>query len=277
MNIQISSSLIAAILESSPHMNRSDALRRLVREYMEAPSEFTGGMANDYGRMHRDGAIVEYEMETGNTVGRTDPVLNGWAEATIAGFIDEDGAILEVYCPFNLRNKQFPVPFKKLEQMPHMVDRVQFDLWVTGRKTAHFWQWAPQGTRLDVVHASHQWREYSIPIIKAFSRTFADAIKDPAKHLSPKVPDMVTDEVMKLLDEHDQLSDAIYHADQRRREILDDLARLSKGGKRTLDGRRIVSKVDTNYAKALAYHAPQADLEPFRGDAKRWHLEGWSE
>lgn len=272
----INTAIIPGILGSSPHMSRDDAMRRLVRQAHGAPAEFTSNPASEYSRHHREGAIIEAEMLTGYSVMRDDkPFVRGGHAALFAGWINSE-TIADVYCPFALRAERAPV-FKPVEDIPHVIDRVQYNLWVTEADTCLLFMWAPAGADFVFIDADQAWRDEALPRIAAFADDMAIEIANPKRHLRPVVPDMRTAEVLALLDEYDQLSEAIDQADARRTEILDRLGTLSRDGKRTLNGRQIAKSNSTNYAKALSHYAPDADLEPFRIDRTSWHLEGGRE
>ena len=65
---RITGSAVGAILGLSPYSTPDDVMRRMVREKFDAPSEFTGNVATEWGVANEAGAIKEYEMETGVTV-----------------------------------------------------------------------------------------------------------------------------------------------------------------------------------------------------------------
>jgi len=62
---RITGSAVGAILGLSPFMKPDDVLRRMVREKFDAPSEFIGNVATDWGTANEPNAIGQYELETG--------------------------------------------------------------------------------------------------------------------------------------------------------------------------------------------------------------------
>ena len=65
---RVTASNAGALLGLSPHTSEADGFRRLVRSMHGFDSEFVGNVATEYGTFHEDGALAEYEMETGNVV-----------------------------------------------------------------------------------------------------------------------------------------------------------------------------------------------------------------
>jgi len=143
---RITASSVGAILGNSPNATRADVMRRMVREWHGAENEFTGNIATEYGQRNEAGALAEYMMDTGNKVEAVGFITReDWAGASPDGLIGADG-LLEIKCPFGLRDAPSPVPFKSLADQQHYYDQVQFQLWVTGRDWCAFYQWAPKGT-----------------------------------------------------------------------------------------------------------------------------------
>jgi exodeoxyribonuclease (lambda-induced) len=144
----ITASQVGAILGHAPYATRADVMRRMVREYVGAASEFEGNIATEYGVNNEAGAVVEYTMEFANKVQDVGFITReDWAGCSPDGKIGDDGG-LEVKCPFGLRKDADP-QFKTLADQPHYHDQVQFSLWVTGWKYWHFYQWNPVRTKLE--------------------------------------------------------------------------------------------------------------------------------
>ena len=107
---RITGSSVGAILGYSPFMSPDDVMRRMVREYHGAESEFKGNAATEWGTLNEPGACVEYEMETGSTV-----ELCGfykyehWLGASPDGLIGSNG-LVEFKCP--LQHAQRREPFQ---------------------------------------------------------------------------------------------------------------------------------------------------------------------
>jgi len=268
---RITASMAGAFLGLSPFMKPEDAMRALVRSMHGMPSEFSGNVATEYGTFHEDGALVEYQMETGNTVTPLAFAPHGdWLGASPDGLIEHDG-LLEIKCPFGQRKKR-PPEFKSIKDQPQYYAQIQVQLFCTGREWCHFFQWSPHGTNLELVTADAEWIAENMPILRAAWETARAA--DPAEHEGPKRTEIDTPEAVRLVREYDELSDAMDAAKERRAEVLAEMVRIGGGKSATIAGRKLtlVKRAGSvAYAKALAVAAPDFDLEPYRGkDSNGW-------
>jgi len=267
---RVTASMVGAILGNSPHMTREQAMRRMVRDWHGAESEFTGNVATEYGTFHEDGALAEYVMETGQAVDAEGFLTREeWAGCSPDGLISITGG-LEIKCPFGKRKMQPGDTFKTLDEQPHYHDQVQFSMWVAQRAFWDFFQWAPGGTALERVYPCTKWRSKNLPKLKEFWDEFCEERQqdNAQKHLEPLRAEIDTPEASRLMDEYDQLSDAIENARERRDEVRDQIIGMCVGKSAIVAGRKVtkVTKVGSvYYAKALSKYAPDADLEPFRG------------
>ena len=144
---RITGSAVGAILGLSPYSTPDDVMRRMVREKFDAPSEFTGNVATEWGVANEAGAIKEYEMETGVTVKPAGFYTHmHWLGASPDGLVGEEG-LIEVKCPYSLRHEKSPVPFKPLALQMHYYAQIQIQLFITGRPWCHFYQWTPAESR----------------------------------------------------------------------------------------------------------------------------------
>ena len=272
---RITASAVGAILGNSPYQKRADVLRRMVREYHGAESEFSGNIATEYGNQNEDGALVEFEMETGLTVEKVGFITReDWAGCSPDGLIGVYNG-LEIKCPFGKRKDEDPV-FKTLEEQPHYYDQVQFSLWVTGHNSWHFYQWSPRKTKLEYVFPDIDWQNKNLPKLRQFYAEYLDEVKTPDDYLAPRRVEVDTFEAQRIVAEYDQLSEAIDNATSRKKELLSEMVRLS-GDRDAIFGGRKLTKVEragsVAYAKAIAKYAPTADLEPFRGKpSSSWRL-----
>lgn len=267
---RITAQLAAAILGSNQNMSREDAMRRMVRDWHGAPSEGAANLATEYAKNNIPGALMEYTMETGGAV-EQDPQSNRdeWAVAGVTGLVSIFGAVL-VVCPFNLRDAVKPVQFKGPEDQERHIDRIQFFLWVTGRAWCDLYQWCPAATRLDRIMPDAAWRRKYIPKLRAFWDEFQEERQqdNAVKHLEPKRKLVEGDDARRIVDEYDQICEAIDNATARKAELIADMVRLS-GGKDALIAGRTLTLVkragSVSYAKAIKELAPTADLEKWRG------------
>lgn len=271
---RVTASMVGAILGLAPNMTRAGALRRMVRDAMGAEPEFAGNIATEYGINNEAGAIIEYEMETGNKVQAVGFIpREDWAGCSPDGLIGADGG-LEAKCPFGKRKEGDLV---QLAEQPHYYAQVQFSLWVTGRKFWHFYQWAPGRSKLECVLPDQAWQDENLPRLRQFHAEYLDALKEPEEHLAPRRVEIDTLEAARIVAEYDQLAEAIENAEARRKELLASMVAMAGDRDAVIAGRnltRIEKQGSVSYAKALAKYAPGADLEPFRGKSSSyWTLK----
>lgn len=264
---RITASSVGAILGHAPYATRDDVMRRMVREYHGAPSEFEGNIATDYGTRNEAGALTEYVMETGNNVEQIGFVnYEHWAGCSPDGLIGEDGG-LEIKCPFGLRKDVVPA-FKPLKEQPHYYDQIQFSLWVTYKLTWDFYQWSPRGTKLETVGVDHDWQSYSLPRLRQFYAEYLVERENPAIHLEPKRPIIDTPEAHRIMAEYDQICEALDRAEERKKELLADMVKIAGEKNVVFAGRKLTKTEKAGaiaYAKAVKALLPDADLEPYRG------------
>lgn len=278
-NLRVTASMVGAILGNNPWMSRDDAMRSMVRDALGAEREFQGNIATDWGNANEPNAIMEFEMETGLKVEKAKFVTReDWAGCSADGWCS-DGFGLETKCPFGLRDKDAPVPFKNVRQQPHYCDQVQFSLWVTDADGWYFAQWTPN----DFMHVQERqdltWQDHNLPRLRQFHAEFLDIIADPklaADYLAPKRVIIDTPEAAKMVREYDELSEAIERATERKKDLLADMVKLAGEKNADFAGRKLTlteKAGSISYAKAIKSIAPEADLEEWRGKpSKYWGL-----
>lgn len=281
---RVTASSVGAILGNSPHTTRDAVMRRMVRDWHGAEREFVGNIATDFGTYHEAGALVDYQMETGNAVETVGFITRDeWAGCSPDGLISLTGGI-EIKCPFSKRKMTADDEFKTLSQQPHYYDQIQFSLWVTQRATWDFWQWSP-GTdgmsrhALETATPDSKWRAKNLPKLKSFWDEFCEERQQDRaqKHLEPLRVEIDTLEAKRILTEYDELSDAIDNATARKAELLANMVILAGNRNATICGRNLTltkRSGSISYAKALKDIAPDADLEPYRGKpSESWGLK----
>lgn len=273
---RVTGSIVGAILSLSPYMTRADALRSMVRAAHGAPSEFTGNAATEWGTYNEAGAIAEFEMETSE---RVDPApfvpFEDWLGASPDGYTS-DGRLIEVKCPYGIRNDSSPI-FKMPDELPHYVSQMQVQMYVTGKESCWFYQWTPHGTSLKLVHRDDDWLNANLPILRQFHAEYLDAVKEPTEYLAEKRVTIDTPAVALMVQEWDDLSEAIERATERRKDLLAEMVALAGGKNATIGGRKLTltNRVGSvSYAKAIKELAPGADLSKWTGAASSfWGLK----
>lgn len=271
---RVTASMVGAILGVAPYMSRENAMRRMVRDFHGAPSDFDGNVATAWGVQNEDGACFEFTLETGITVEKCGFFpRDDWAGASPDG-LTGDGGLIEIKAPFSLKDKDEPA-FKTAKEQPHYRAQMQFQMWVTGKAFTHFWQWAPKGTKHEIVHYDTEWIDENLPKLRAFYAEYLKEIDNP-DHLQPlrKVVEMVN--ARKLLDEYDDLVLSIEFAESRKKEIMAEFEKLADGRDSLIWGRKF-TKVEkagsVSYAKVVREKLPDLDLTPWTGKPSQyWKL-----
>lgn len=264
---RITASSVGAILGHAPYAMRDDVMRRMVREYHGAPSEFEGNIATEYGTRNEAGALTEYQMETGNVVEAVGFITReDWAGCSPDGFVSDNYG-LEIKCPFGLRKDEAPV-FKTLADQPHYYDQIQFSMWVTGRPWWDFYQWSPRGSALQRIKVNTAWQDENLPRLRQFYAEYLAQREDPAIHLEPKRQIIDTPEAHRIMAEYEQICEALDRADERKKELLADMVKIAGEKNVVFAGRKLTKTEKAGaiaYAKAVKALIPDADLEPYRG------------
>ena len=269
---RVTGSRVGAILGLNPWQTREDVMRAMVREYHKAPSEFEGNIATGYGNAHEDEAILDFELETGLTVEETGfHIYEDWAGASPDGLIQED-AILEVKCPYGLRNGG---EFKSAKDQQHYFAQIQWEMMCTGRSKAYFFQWSRHGHKLEVIDKDNEFLREACGVARQFYAEYLSELDNP-EHLEPLRKEVNTDAVKLLLDEYDQLKDAMELAKERQKEVLGELVAAAQDNNALMWGRKL-TKVEKqgaiSYARAIKDLCPDADLSKYRGKkSEYWKL-----
>jgi len=262
---RITGSRVGAILGDSPYDDAEKTLRSMVRSSLDGENEFTGNPATEWGTYNEPGAIFEFELETGLKV---EPCgffeHEDWLGASPDGLIGDD-ALLEVKCPFRLRDKG---EHKSISEQPHYYGQMQVQMFGTGRHKTYFWQWAPHDTLLEVVEYNQKWIDENLPILKVAHENYLEAMANPQEHVEPLRKEITTNRAFHIVAEYDELSEAIERATERKAELLKEMAEMADGKNALIAGRKLtlVERAGSvSYKKALDELQPNADLEKWRG------------
>jgi putative phage-type endonuclease len=272
---RITGSVAGAILGLSPFMGADDVLRRMVRDYHRAESEFTGNVATQYGSFHEPGAIVDFQMETGFVATANEDFFihpeHDWLGATPDGFVS-DGALIEIKCPYGKRDSG---EFKSIEDQQHYYAQMQIEMACTGKQRCWFYQWSAHNSEAVCVSFDQEWFDSALPVLAAFHARYLSELDNP-DHLEAKRTIVETPLAAKLMAEYHDLAEAIDKATERKKEVLADLIVLAGARNATICGHKLTQverEGAVSYAKALKKYAPDADLEPFRGKpTSYWRL-----
>ena len=270
---RVTGSAVGAILGLSPYMSADDVLRSMVRAYHKAPSEFEGNIATEYGQFHESGAAFEYTLETGMPVEECGFFTHDdWLGASPDGLVGLMG-LIEIKCPYGKRNDN-PPEFKTAEEQPHYYAQMQIEMICADREWCDFFQWAQHGTRLETVHRDDSWLAEHLPLLKAFHERYLSEL-DNKDHLEPRRKELYGPKAAALLDQYDDLTDAIERATERRKEVLADLVKAAGERNASINGRnltKIEKKGAVAYAKVVAAHCKGVDLEQYRGKSTHYWM-----
>ena len=272
---RVTGSVAGAILGLSPFATRDDVMRRMVREWHGAENEMKPNIATRHGEIHEDGAVMDFRLETGLDVEEVGFLpYEDWLGASPDG-MTSDGGVLEVKVPFSKRKDETPT-FKPLSDQPHYYAQVQIEMLCSGRGHAWFYQWSANGSKLERVDQDQDWLDENLPRLRQFYAEYLDAIKEPDEHLAPRRLEIDTPEASRMLQEWDDLNEAIARAEARKKDLLEEFVLMAKNSNALLCGRKLtfVQKDGAiSYAKAVKELAPDADLEKWRGQKSYfWQL-----
>jgi len=263
---RVTGSNVAAILGDDPWRTADDVLRGMVRDYHGVESEFPDNPAMAWGRANEANAIGLFELETGHEVKKCGFFpYEDWLGASPDGLIGDD-TVLEFKCPYGLRNKPAPVPFKRLDQT-HYAGQVQIEMLCTGRTKAIFAQWTPNGEYVETVHKDQAWLDFAMGDLRKFYDRYLSELDNP-EHLEPKRKEINTPRLAQLVAEYDDLLTAIDNATERKGEIMELMQEASGYKDALIVGRKLtlVQKAGAvSYAKLVKDLLPNADLKPYTG------------
>ena len=269
---RVTGSIAGAILGLNPFMSTEQALRRMVRDYHNVESEFTGNIATEYGSLNEPIAQLDYTNKTGNAVHECGFFVHPeyeWLGASPDGLIESDNGelmVLEIKCPFSKRNDLIP-EFKSIYQQKHYYAQLQLEMACANVKKAHFYQWNKYVDSVEMVFFDNAWFNDALPKLRAFYELYLSELNNPA-HLESLTPEIVDDNALALLAEYDQVSEAIENAQARKVEIIEALAKIANNKNAIINGRKlsqITRQGAISYAKAIKDLLPGADLSKYQG------------
>ena len=284
---RVTASNVGAILGVDPWRNREDVMRAMVRDYHGAETEFKGNPATFYGTNTEMQAKLCFTRQTGIDVEETGFArFAEWLGASPDG-LTADGGVLEIKCPYGIRNDQDPA-FKTLKEQPQYYAQVQIQMFACGSPFAHFAQYVPpfgdvfdadyreEILRHEVVKPDLEWLEENLSKLRAFYDEYLVELDNPV-HLEPLRVELNDDESLKLLDHIGELDDAIYNATEARKAAIERLVALAGEKDALIHGRkltRVERKGSVQYSKLLKDHPIEGvDTEQYRGKGSvSWRL-----
>lgn len=268
---RVTGSVVGAVLGLSPWMKKDDVMRSMVRSALGAESEFNVNVATEYGQRNEEGAVFDFELKTGLSVEKCGFFQYGEKFGASPDGLVGDDAILEVKCPFGLRDKEQP-EFKTADEQPHYKAQMMFEMLCSGRTKAYFYQWCPAGDYLETIDFDPLWIEQNMPALDYFYSEYLAELKAPEKHLSPLVATVEAKsaaDAYKAAKAHMELAESNLEAAKAR------LIEIANGSKSNISGLLVYPvkrEGSISYAKVVKDHLAGVDLEPYRGKS----VEYWS-
>lgn len=275
---RVTGSSVGGILGISPFTTRDAVMRAMVRETLGAPSEFPDPVPPPvaWGTAMEAHAIAEFEMVTSEAVTPAPFVpYEDWLGASPDGYVS-DGKLIEVKCPYFLRNDPTPAFIQPVD-LPHYMAQIQVQLFVTDKESCWFFQWTPHGYSNKLIHRDEEWLTANLPRLKQFWAEFQEALAAPEEHLAPLRVTIDTTAAHLMVAEYDQISEVISLAEERKKELLAEMVSMAAEKNATFGGRKLTlveRKGSVSYAKALKELAPGADLSKWTGaPSSYWGLK----
>jgi putative phage-type endonuclease len=274
---RITGSSIGAILGLSPFATPDDVMRSMVRAWHGAESEFKGNVATEYGSFHEDYALAEFELATGldvletgnNEVFHIHPEYD-WLGATPDGRIPfgKHAELLEIKCPYGKRSDKEPV-FKTVEEQPHYHAQMQYEMFCSQVLTkVNFMQWNQYDNSLVTVEYDQAFIDETLPKLKLFyGQYLLEREENYQQHLDPlilEIPESLAAEEYKL-------AKADFDTAKKQMDLAKtQLVKMANGKKANIAGLSVypINRAGSiSYAKVVADHLPDLDLESYRGKA----------
>lgn len=288
---RLTGSQLGAALGLSPFQKPEDVIRAMVREHHGYPSEFEGNIATQWGERYEEQAINAFKRETLLEVAEVGFLPLGLRFGASPDGIVSDGAILEIKCPFGLRDKP-NAPFKNIlaGELPHYYAQCQIEMLAAGEQKAYFAQYVPPigdvfdgnytPEQIDIVafEINTEWIEEWMPKAEAFYDQFLSEISNK-QHLEPLRVEIHTHETDSIVWRIGELDESVKTLQEERADLMKKLVEIAGGKDALISGRKltkVVRKGNVNYSKAIAALAPEAkaeELESFRGkSSESWRL-----
>jgi len=268
---RITASSVGAIMGFDPFRTRADVMRQMVRDYHGAEPEFTGNVATRWGTFSEAGAIEEFKLQTMMDVEDIGFEEVGKVYGATPDGLCSDGNLLEVKCPYSLRKGG--VPTKTAQDQKHYYAQMQFQMWCCKRDGCWFWQWSPEGDKVELVERDE---DFILDMLDKCMRFWTDYIIErdkPEDYVRP-LRDVIEDHrATKWMMEYLDLNDAISNAKAQQAELLDKMVKRAKGRDCEIGGHNIQlvkRKGSVSYKKAIDDLAPDADLSTYTGKSSEF-------
>jgi len=252
---RVTGSIAGAILGTSPFMTREDVIQQFL-----GLRKFEGNAATQYGSFHEEYAFADLS----STYGDGSMELNSaneffeydtWLGATPDGFYKKDNAIIEIKCPFSLKDDEEP-EFKSIFDLPHYYAQLQIEMHCTGMDKAYFFQWNRFDHRLETVDINPHWLDENLPKLQEF-----------LVEIEQRKTEMGEDQLLEL--QYIQAKQAFDDAKEELDKAKAELIEKAGGQKREFGSVSVFprhNKGTVAYAKIVKEKLPDIDLDQYRGE-----------
>lgn len=262
---RITGSRAGAVLGDNPWQSRKQVLVDMVDEARGNRKDLDNVPAIKYGKENEARAIAAFEFLTDKQVTETGfHTIGDWGGASPDGLID-DNAILEVKCPYGLRDSVDALDFKSIHDQPHYYAQVQMELHATDRDNAYFFQWAEGAHQLEIVPRQKDWLDLHMDYFVSFIHDYENALEIAGD--APTQADLANMEI-ELFDLISKKEEFLKTVDGPITELKEAIANLSGGiykGTR-LSVQKQLKQGNVSYRKVAEEFAPEdIDLDEYRG------------
>jgi len=250
---RVTGSQAGAILGLCPWKTREQVLK----DWLYG-STFEGNAATEYGKFHEEHAFADLQLmqpdaRLSNDEFVIDPHLK-WLGCTPDGYIDSEDAVIEIKCPFGLRDEKNP-QFKSIHDQPHYYAQVQIEMLCTERSKCYFFQWNRFASQLEIVDLDPDWGKENLPKLYDFLNEVAE------RRLNLNDDELLATEYKRLKKAHDDAKAAL-------EEHKEKLIKLANGVKRTFGDVSVYPverKGSVSYSKIVKEHLSDIDTAPYTG------------
>ena len=261
---RITASNVGALLGMNPNRTKTEAIRAMILDWQELPSEFEGNIATNYGNANEGNARFAFECDHPQLTVVDAPFIpfEDWLGASPDALVEDD-EILEIKCPFGLRNEENPT-FKTVGEQPHYHAQMQIQMFCAKRPKCNFLQWNPRTYHVTQVYLDMEWINEYLPILHQIWKEYV-AIRDQPMDM-PECPESLAYGVALA---NKEAADAEFE------KAKANLVGLARGDKDKI-GIYTLSKVEKKgsvaYAKLVKDLLPDANVEPYRGKASEYWI-----
>lgn len=163
---RVTASRVGAILGVNPWRSYHDVMRGMLEEAI-GTHVYETSQATEWGTFHEEGAVVDYQLDTGHKVEPASFVtLGDHYGASPDGYVND--GLIEIKCPYKARDYTRADQFNPLLEQPWYWHQVQMQMHVCGVYWCDFYQWSPGCALLEHITYDESWWPEVEPKLAAF-------------------------------------------------------------------------------------------------------------